>query len=47
MIIKPVIAPTSALPIMCDECQMPNVVERSRGLNQWAIDLAQGGKPIP
>src|SRR6478672_2659813 len=32
---------------MCDVCQIPNVVFRSFGLNQYAIDFAHGGNPIP
>src|SRR5256885_16414971 len=32
---------------MCDECHIPNVVPRSRGLNQCPMFRAHGGNPIP
>src|SRR3954467_88412 len=32
---------------MCEVCQTPKVVLRSRGLNQYAIVFAHGGNPMP
>src|SRR4029079_12277833 len=44
---NPVSADAPAAPIECDVFQIPNIVGRSDGLNQWLSVRAHGGNPIP